>query len=393
MISAKILADSVNTQGDRLTTMEIVLPRIILAEAKTHRIISGLGEQVEVTQSLGLNDEFNFSRNSASSRAIPFNKMVKMVEENPFIPLAVQYDHKGMQGSSYFGEREYEAFVASWLHQRDLAVRSAQQLHGQGATKQLCNRLLEPFMYHKVIVTATEWENFFELRCPKYTLLNHSVAGRQEKVYKSKKDAELAFGSELNQCADELGFYPDDPMFWLTINKSQADIHIQAVAECMWDVMSGSTPKKLQPGEYHLPFGDNISSDVTLYSKDPEVQVKLWGKDLIDLQIKIAVARCARISYETLGDNPKIDYEADIRLHDNLLEMKHFSPMEHVARCMTEEEYLSNVKGELGYEEIIREPGFETNMFYSGSDVSSHATGWCRNFRGFIQYRSLVDNQ
>lgn len=87
------------------------------------------------------------------------------------------------------------------------------------------------------------------------------------------------------------------------------------------------------------------------------------------------------------------NYESDIRLHDNLLEMKHFSPMEHVARCMTEEEYLSNVKGELGYEEIIREPGFETNMFYSGSDVSSHATGWCRNFRGFIQYRSLIDNQ
>jgi len=149
MISAKILADSVNTQGDRLTTMEVVFPRIVLAEFNTHRL---------------------FSRNSASSRAIPFNKMVKMVEENPFIPLAVQYDHKGMQGSSYFGEREYEAFVASWLHQRDLAVRSAQQLHGQGATKQLCNRLLEPFMYHKVIVTATEFENFFKLRNPVYEI-------------------------------------------------------------------------------------------------------------------------------------------------------------------------------------------------------------------------------
>ena len=172
---------------------------------------------------------------------------------------------------------------------------------------------------------------------------------------------------------------------WLHINKSQAEIHIQAVAECMWNAMSESTPKQLQPGEYHLPFGDNMDFDVLAIN---------YGEDVAyDMMIKIAVARCARISYETLGDNPKIDYEADIRLHDNLLEMKHFSPMEHVARCMTEEEYLSNVKGELGYEEIIREPGFETNMFYSGSDVSSHATGWCRNFRGFIQYRSLVDNQ
>jgi len=149
MYECKIIADSLNPQNDRLTTFVLTYPRIIHSEMMTHRL---------------------FSRNSASSRAIPFNKMVKMVEENPFIPLAVQYDHKGMQGSSYFGEREYEAFVASWLHQRDLAVRSAQQLHGQGATKQLCNRLLEPFMYHKVIVTATEFENFFKLRNPVYEI-------------------------------------------------------------------------------------------------------------------------------------------------------------------------------------------------------------------------------
>lgn len=377
MISAKILADSVNPQGDRLTTMEVVLPRIILAEAKTHRIISGLGEQVEVTQSLGLNDEFNFSRNSASSRAIPFNKMVKMVEENPFIPLAVQYDHKGMQGSSYFGEREYEAFVASWLHQRDLAVRSAQQLHGQGATKQLCNRLLESFMYHKVIVTATEFENFFKLRCPQY----HTPVGGEDFYFRSKKDciANHSNPENLSKLENMSGFE------WLHINKSQADIHIQAIAECMWDAINESTPRQLQPGEYHLPFGDNVDFDVLAFN---------YGEDVAyDMMIKIAVARCARISYETLGDNPKIDYEADIRLHDILTESGHWSPCEHVARCMTEEEYLSNVKGELGYEEIIRDPGFETNMFYSGSDVSSHATGWCRNFRGFIQYRSLIDNQ
>ncbi len=158
---------------------------------------------------------------------------------------------------------------------------------------------------------------------------------------------------------------------WQSINKSQAEIHIQAVAECMWNAMSESTPKQLQPGEYHLPFGDNISSDVTLYSKDPEVQVKLWGKDLIDLQIKIAVARCARISYETLGDNPKIDYEADIRLHDILMESGHMSPFEHIGRAMSQEELDNN---------LLIEDGKTT-------------VGVNRNFRGFIQYRSLIDNQ
>jgi hypothetical protein len=41
---------------------------------------------------------------------------------------------------------------------------------------------------------------------------------------------------------------------WQSINKSQADIHIQAIAELMWDAMNESTPKKLKAGEYHLPF-------------------------------------------------------------------------------------------------------------------------------------------
>ena len=68
-ISAQIIADSVNTQGDRITTYILTFPRFILAELNTHRM---------------------FSRNSASSRAIPFEKMVKMVEEDTFIPIAWQ---------------------------------------------------------------------------------------------------------------------------------------------------------------------------------------------------------------------------------------------------------------------------------------------------------------
>ena len=80
-IEAKIIADSINQQGDRITTYLLTFPRFILAELNTHRM---------------------FSRNSASSRAIPFEKMVKMVQEDPFIPIAWQKDHKGMQGTEYF---------------------------------------------------------------------------------------------------------------------------------------------------------------------------------------------------------------------------------------------------------------------------------------------------
>src|SRR5690606_32561224 len=145
-----------------------------------------------------------FSRNSASSRAIPFKKMVRTVRENPFIPIAWQKDHKGMQGSEYYSKQDkfsietfidalsvlfdydyelvehfkellsnkYKGIVKTldewWLLTRDSAVEVAVLFACFGVTKQIVNRLLEPFMWHTVIVTATEWENFFALRCPQY---------------------------------------------------------------------------------------------------------------------------------------------------------------------------------------------------------------------------------
>jgi thymidylate synthase ThyX len=150
-INATVLADNLSPQGDRLITMKVTFPRIILAEFNTHRM---------------------FSRNSASSRAIPFEKMVKSVQENPFIPIAWQKNHKGMQGTEYFNDSLHiEYLVDSWLEARDEAVRIATDLNeNAGVTKQLCNRLLEPFMWHTVLVTANEtaFNHFFELRCSSY---------------------------------------------------------------------------------------------------------------------------------------------------------------------------------------------------------------------------------
>ena len=148
----EILADSLSPQGNRLTTMKITFPRMVLAEMNTHRM---------------------FSRNSASSRAIPFNKMLKMVEENPFIPVAWQKDHKGMQGSEYLEVQDGIYGVKDhWLEGRNKAVQLATALHQSNVTKQLCNRLLEPFMWHTVIITSGKegLDNFFKLRCPEYTI-------------------------------------------------------------------------------------------------------------------------------------------------------------------------------------------------------------------------------
>lgn len=221
MYKCEIIADSLSPQGNRLTTFKLTYPRIIHSELMTHRV---------------------FSRNSASSRAIPFEKMVKMVEEDPFIPIAWQKDHKGMQGSEYAQYPDTEDFKSIWLEARDNAIKSAQlaQIGKVKLTKQICNRLLEPFMWHTVLVTATEFENFFELRCPKYK-------DSLNEIYKSKKDY-------LEKTLEEDKYKPNIDLDWYLINQSQAEIHIQALAEAMWDAMNESTPKKLQAGEWHMPM-------------------------------------------------------------------------------------------------------------------------------------------
>lgn len=106
---------------------------------------------------------------------------------------------------------------------------------------------------------------------------------------------------------------------------------------------------------------------------------KYIGNDSLESQnkilFKIATARAARISYTTVGDNPKVDYEADIKLHDRLLESKHLSCFEHCAKAMSEEEYQNFRKG------------------YTTASFRGETRGWCNNFKGFIQQRYLVENE
>ena len=99
-------------------------------------------------------------------------------------------------------------------------------------------------MWHTVLVTATEWENFFELRCPQY--------GNDEQGYfKSKKDT---LRHLQGRGVNITNLLESTDIEWQKINESQAEIHIQALAEAMWDVMNESTPKELKAGEWHIPF-------------------------------------------------------------------------------------------------------------------------------------------
>lgn len=354
-ISAEIIADSISPQGHRITSFILTYPRFIHSELMTYRV---------------------FSRNSASSRAIPFEKMVKMVEEDPFIPIAWQKDHKGMQGNEYITNAEdIEYRIHLWLKARNNAVRGAKDLsdnqaypHGTydpkikegGVTKQLCNRLLEPFMWHTVLLTGTEFENFFELRCPQYK------GSFSENVYKSRKEAILSPYGEFSNFGE---------LDWLNANKGQAEIHIMDLAEKIYDAMNESTPKELKEGEYHIPFGDKISDgELRDYFYNVENNPDPSFTAYQEAKLKISTARCARLSY--MNFDGEINYKKDIKLHDQLIGPPfHASPFEHCARAMSDKEYANFSKTSL------------SNLDNRVIDI-----GWCNNFKGFIQYRYLIEN-
>lgn len=374
-ISAEIVADSINTHGNRVTTLLVTFPRFILAELNTHRM---------------------FSKNSASSRAIPFEKMVKMVKEDPFVPIAWQKSHSGMQGAEYFIDfQDIEDLEREWLFARDEAVNSAISMNSRNCTKQLLNRLLEPFMWHTVLVTSTEWENFFNLRCPKY-LDPSGKSFRSKKDYRNNSKWSCWEGNE----SDIIG--------WLECDDSGAEIHMQALAEAIWDARNESTPKLLGENQWHIPFGDNMHDrDITQYIKGKFNSRTEVEEAVENFKIKISSARCARLSYMTFDG--EINYEKDIQLHDTLLESGHMSPFEHCCRAMSDLEYYSYIKGKYptGVEDCgniynqERYPFIADNKFeFSDQEWTSlkgenpnnkHLYGWCDNFRGFISYRHLLN--
>ena len=281
MISARVVADSINESGNRITSLVIVIPRIVLAELNTHRALS---------------------KNSASSRAIPFKKMLNLVQEEPFIPLAFQKDHKGMQGTEYFTEvADKNNCINMWLDARDKAVASAKELNEFGVTKQLCNRILEPFMMHTVLITGTEWENFMALR-----------------------------------------------------NHQDAEIHIQSAAIEILSAMNASNPTLLKEGEWHIPFGDKFDGE-----KLADIYYSQQLESPIEAAIEISTARCARVSY--LNFEGKDDYEADIKLHDQLLQSGHMSPFEHCAQATSGDIISGNFIGWKQYRKMYGEENRKDN--------------------------------
>jgi thymidylate synthase ThyX len=276
MIKADIICDSLASSGVRLTTFVLTYPRFIHAEFMTHRV---------------------FSRNASSSRAIPVSKSIQMVRDNPVIPLAFTRNQKGMQGGSALDGEAHDAAVAAWLEGRDRAVEIAEKLAGLEVHKQYANRVLEPFAHITVVVTATDWDNFFALRC-------HEAA--------------------------------------------QPEIH--ALADRMYGEYTRSLPCELEDGEWHLPFVDSL--EIEEESVEPR-----HGNVLM----KKSVARCARVSYLNHdGLHPTLQQDLDLygRLLGSA--PLHASPAEHQAMACGDPSVRSgNFRGWIQYRKTLRNENVE----------------------------------
>lgn len=142
-VSAKIIADSINRDEDRLTTFELTYSRFVHSEVLTHRA---------------------FVRNAQSTRAIPTQKRIDRVRDDPVMPILWLKNQKGMVARDEPIDNIEEA-VRAWREGAAHAALTAQKLTDLGLHKQWAGRGLEPYDTITVIVSATSFENFFALRC------------------------------------------------------------------------------------------------------------------------------------------------------------------------------------------------------------------------------------
>ena len=259
----EMILDSINPVGVRLTTMRLKYPLIVHAEMCRHRA---------------------FSRSVASNRAIPTEKIIAMVEQDPFIPIHWGKNQKGMQAEEELSPERRDLAIGTWLVYRDRAVDQARYMSEHlGVHKKIANRLLNPFQWVTEIVTATDWANFFALRC-------HPAAQPE----------------------------------------------IRQIAEMARDVYETSEPKPLLVGRWHLPLirkGDHYKG------------IDSHGLYIETLK-KVSAARCARTSYRT--HSGKIStVEEDLALYERLVgsDPKHASPTEHQAMALASQERIGNFRG------------------------------------------------
>ena len=308
LATAVVIADSISDQGIRITTFQLRYWRAIHAELMTHRV---------------------FSRNAGSSRARPSKAIIEQVAHDPWGPIVWGLNEPGMQANNLADIDVEMQSLWSWRNIAKRAANSATVLLNLGLHKQIVNRVLEPFTYIDVVVTATDYANWFALRLDK-----------------------------------------------------DAQPEIQQLAQAMKDAMDASKPVLLNPGEWHLPY---ITTND--YAEAQNHVSYVISKDrpetLLDLLKKISAARCARTSYKAF-DGKVASIDDDLALFDKLMSgnLKHASPTEHQATPDIE----------IGSRNIDPSTQTREDPYGLCESIwknpKLHA-----NFRGWVQFRKTIPNE
>ncbi len=323
-IKATILADSISEAGVRFTTYELEYPRIILAEANTHRMLS---------------------KNSFSSRAVPF---LKMLDNLTGRPVEFGGNQSGMQSN---GEHtatvnvghamglKHDFHIApegAWNAAKHSAIEFARAFADAGYHKQVFNRLLEPWQMMKTVLSGTEFNNVWWLR-------DHDAA---------------------------------DPSF-------------HELARVMHEARELSTSDVLAPGEWHLPYVDfyRKAGVQTFYLRSGN-----WTTDItLEEAIKVSCARCAAVSYR----NEDYGLDKSTEVYGRLVgaDRKHASAFEHQGTPMNVPPAMDTDDGLLVGGRGINKPYWPETWQKGVTHVDRKGQLWSGNLRGFIQYRKLIPGE
>lgn len=314
-ISATIIQRSkCSVSGKEIVTFELVYPRMIHAELLTHRM---------------------FSRNSASSRAIPILKVVEMVRDNPAEPSHWGKNQPGMQAHEELTGFELEAVKDLWWEASMSASNYSEAMANLGAHKQVANRVTEPYQFMKVVLTYTEGNNWFWLR-----------------------------------------------------NHDDADPTIHELARKMWEALEASTAFVIHPGEWHVPYVNRMrGTEGLMYLTEVYIEDDVYETQLLTVEEALAVSSscCAQVSYRTLDMSLSKAQMIYGRLVDS--EPVHASPFEHQATPMIIY-HPSSMENEFkDWVNIVE--GFEQKGV---THMDRDGYLWSGNFQGFIQHRQLINN-
>ncbi len=308
-ITAKIIAHSIAPNGQMIVTWELEYQRFIHGEFMTHRL---------------------FSRNAASSRAIPVDTIIKQVADNPAMPIHWGANQSGMQASNELSPVLQIGAKWAWKAAAKAAVKWAQVMVKLGLHKQATNRILEPFQTMKTVMTATCMDNFFWLR-----------------------------------------------------NHADAQPEIRELARLMWEALQASTPNELKPGDWHVPYYNSgvWKASSTVRSTEGAFPVDAFGHSL-ENALAISSSCCAQVSYRKLDDT----LEKAQMVYKRLVESEpvHASPFEHQATPMVW------VYGYQWTELVLK--GIEPQYEKGTTHLDDKGNFWSGNFRGWTQHRQLIPN-